>query len=46
MYKPEKERLEQFWSNVQDLWSTIYSYKLPIAAAINGHRCGEWRSCV
>jgi len=37
MYKPEEERLREFWSCVQELWIKLYSYKLPLAAAINGH---------
>jgi len=37
MYKPEEERLREFWSCVQELWIKLYSYKLPMAVAINGH---------
>ena len=37
MYQPDPDRLRQFWSSLQDLWITLYSYKLPTAAAITGH---------
>jgi len=37
MYKPDKARLELFWGSLQDLWITLYGYKLPSVAAITGH---------
>jgi len=37
MYNPEKARLEVFWGGLQDLWITLYGYKLPTVAAITGH---------
>lgn len=37
MYQPEKAKLEVFWGSLQDLWITLYGYKLPTAAAITGH---------
>ena len=41
MYQQEPEYLREFWSCVQDLWIQMYSYKLPTAAAITGHRYKE-----
>jgi len=37
MYQPEKAKLQVFWGSLQDLWITLYGYKLPTAAAITGH---------
>jgi len=37
MYKPEEQRLRQFWSTLQELWIRLYSLKVPCASAINGH---------
>ena len=38
MYQPDPVRLREFWSSLQDVWIQMYSYKLPSAAAITGHR--------
>ena len=32
MYKPEEQRLRQFWSTLQELWIRLYSLKVPCAA--------------
>jgi Delta3-Delta2-enoyl-CoA isomerase len=37
MYKPEKARLREFWSTLQDVWLKLYGSPFPTAAAINGH---------
>lgn len=37
MYKPKMERLRDFWSTLQDVWSKLYGSPFPTAAAINGH---------
>jgi len=37
MYQPDRQRLERFWGSLQDLWLTLYGFKLPVAAAITGH---------
>lgn len=37
MYKPEAERLREFWSTLQDVWLKLYGSPFPTAAAINGH---------
>jgi len=37
MHKPDLDRLRQFWSSLQNLWITLYSYPIPTAAAISGH---------
>ena len=39
MHQPDPVRLREFWSSLQDVWIQLYSYKLPTAAAITGHRC-------
>ena len=38
MYQPNQERLETFWGSLQDLWLATYGCKLPMTAAITGHR--------
>lgn len=38
MYQPDPARLQVFWSSLQQLWITTYGCKLPLTAAINGHR--------
>ena len=38
MYQPSQERLETFWGSLQDLWLASYGCKLPMTAAITGHR--------
>ena len=38
MHQPAPVRLREFWSSLQDVWIQLYSYKLPTAAAITGHR--------
>jgi len=35
MYKPNKERLSNFWIQVQNLWIKIYGSKKIFIAAIN-----------
>lgn len=37
MYKPNQERLKDFWTTLQDTWIALYGTTLPTAAAINGH---------
>ena len=37
LYKTDEKRLRIFWALVQDCWFNLYSSKLPIAVAINGH---------
>jgi len=37
MYKPQQERLRQFWTALQDTWLRLYGASFPTAAAINGH---------
>ncbi len=37
LYQPSKSNLEKLWREVQDMWFTLYSSKLPTVAAINGH---------
>uniref|UniRef100_A0A1A9ZVU0 Enoyl-CoA delta isomerase 1, mitochondrial n=1 Tax=Glossina pallidipes TaxID=7398 RepID=A0A1A9ZVU0_GLOPL len=37
MYKPDQERLKQFWNALQDVWLALYGSTVPTAAAINGH---------
>lgn len=35
MYKPDINRVTQFWSKLQDLWIKLYGCSFPSAAAIN-----------
>lgn len=37
MYKPDQERLKNFWTSLQDCWIDLYGTSFPTAAAINGH---------
>jgi len=37
MYKPEQNRMREFWSTLQDVWLKLYGSPFPTAAAINGH---------
>ncbi|XP_018328664.1 enoyl-CoA delta isomerase 1, mitochondrial-like [Agrilus planipennis] len=37
MYKPNQERVRNFWLSLQDLWMTLYGCSYPSVAAINGH---------
>ncbi|XP_013098387.1 enoyl-CoA delta isomerase 1, mitochondrial [Stomoxys calcitrans] len=37
MYKPNQDRLKQFWTSLQDTWLALYGSSVPTAAAINGH---------
>lgn len=37
MYKPQEERVKQFWTTLQDVWLKLYGSAFPTAAAINGH---------
>ena len=34
MYKPEEQRLRQFWSTLQELWIRLYSLKVPCASGM------------
>jgi len=35
MYKPDPERVKEFWTTLQDLWLALFGSKVPTAAAIN-----------
>lgn len=37
LYQTSEMRLESFWKEVRDMWFNIYSSKLPVVAAVNGH---------
>lgn len=37
MYQPDKQRLQEFWRSLQDMWLTLYGSRLATIAAINGH---------
>lgn len=37
MYKPDPQRMRDFWRNLQDVWIKLYGSSFPTAAAINGH---------
>lgn len=37
MYKPNQERLREFWSTLQDVWFKLYGSPFVTVAAINGH---------
>ncbi|KAH8411999.1 hypothetical protein KR222_006172 [Zaprionus bogoriensis] len=37
LYKPDQDRLEAFWLELQDMWVALYQSSAPTAAAINGH---------
>lgn len=45
MYKPNPDRLKNFWTALQDLWLTLYGATYPTAAAINVRKifkCGSY----
>ena len=44
MYKPNPERLKDFWSTLQDVWFKLYGSPFPTCAAINGHSPAGWWS--
>jgi len=35
MYKPDKDRIRAFWTQLQDTWLALYGSSVPTAAAIN-----------
>lgn len=35
MYKPNQDRLKEFWTTLQDTWLALYGSSVPTAAAIN-----------
>lgn len=37
LYKPDLQRIREFWRVVQDCWLKLYGSLYPTAAAINGH---------
>eukprot|EP00095_Tigriopus_kingsejongensis_P003818 maker-scaffold278_size225338-snap-gene-1.26 protein:Tk03818 transcript:maker-scaffold278_size225338-snap-gene-1.26-mRNA-1 annotation:"-trans-enoyl- mitochondrial" len=37
LYQPDPERLRTFWISIQDLWFNLYTFRLPLTIAINGH---------
>jgi len=37
MYKPDPDRLKNFWQSLQDLWLKLYGSKMAAIALINGH---------
>lgn len=37
MYKPNQERVQKFWSSLQDVWIKLFGSPYPTVAAINGH---------
>ncbi|XP_077290674.1 enoyl-CoA delta isomerase 1, mitochondrial-like [Arctopsyche grandis] len=37
MYKPNEDRIKDFWSSLQDLWMKLFGSGFPTAAAVNGH---------
>ncbi|XP_022918478.2 enoyl-CoA delta isomerase 1, mitochondrial-like [Onthophagus taurus] len=37
MYKPEKERVKNFWTQLQETWMCLFNTSYPTVAAINGH---------
>jgi 3,2-trans-enoyl-CoA isomerase len=37
MYEPDEERLNAFWSALQDVWIELYGSRLPTVAAVEGH---------
>ncbi|XP_035225951.1 enoyl-CoA delta isomerase 1, mitochondrial-like isoform X1 [Stegodyphus dumicola] len=37
MYKPNNERLRNFWISLQNMWKTLYLTPLVTIAAVNGH---------
>lgn len=37
MYKPQGDRLREFWTTLQDAWISLYGSPYPTVAVINGH---------
>ncbi|KAG5872632.1 hypothetical protein JTB14_003720 [Gonioctena quinquepunctata] len=37
MYKPDQERVKNFWRTLQDAWMKLYGTPYPTVAVINGH---------
>ena len=37
LYQRKSSDIEMFWSKCQSLWMDLYSFPLPVVAAINGH---------
>jgi 3,2-trans-enoyl-CoA isomerase len=37
MYEPDEDRLNAFWSTLQDVWIELYGSRLPTVAAVEGH---------
>ncbi|XP_045463697.1 enoyl-CoA delta isomerase 1, mitochondrial-like [Harmonia axyridis] len=37
LYKPQKDRVKQFWTALQDCWINLYGFSAPTVACINGH---------
>ncbi|KAG8286943.1 dodecenoyl-CoA isomerase [Homalodisca vitripennis] len=37
MYKPNQDRLKQFWVTLQQTWLKLYGSSFPTVAAMNGH---------
>ena len=37
MLKPDRARLTEFWSNLQEFWIRLYGCQLTVASAITGH---------
>ena len=37
MYQPDEARLRKFWHTLQEVWLRLYTLKVPLASAINGH---------
>ncbi|VEN63468.1 unnamed protein product, partial [Callosobruchus maculatus] len=37
MYKPNQDRLKEFWTTLQDCWIKLYGCTYPTVALINGH---------
>jgi len=35
MYKPDKDRIRAFWTQLQETWLALYGSSVPTAAAIN-----------
>lgn len=35
MYKPDPERIKQFWTMLQEVWLKLYGSAYPTAAAIH-----------
>jgi len=37
LYKPEEERVRQYWTALQDCWINLYGFNAPTVACITGH---------